>query len=609
MIHTKAISRLIIALMILIMPLLAIPNANAIEKVISNSADWKDVYSAMLYASLIEKQPGLFLTSAKHSTVLLYSVAKETDGILVVSSRSQPYIVNYKGVMEGQGYQDVEELVSNTINLDLAKRIVEEKNINKFIIVDDAYGYNALSVGSYAALAGYYVLFANERNIGQIDNFLDDVNLPEVIIFGQVDEAVKTRLDQYNPETINKGDRFDNNIEIVKRYLQIKDTQQTLMSNGEFIEASIMSGQDPVIFIGRSTVPQQVQDYIKESNFQVAVLIGNELINSATSIRRQLGISVFVKFAQGARNPEGSIAAVEDLDKFPMPSYSLNMELFSIVYNKATNTLWVTYHNLANLGAFVKGTITLNVDGRQIVVGDQEPIFIDKNQYKTITYDVVLEGSNITAQIYTLFGEGRRSLENVLQGTIQVDIVEILDDSAINITSVVYDRNSKEFLVTIENIGDVDAYVNLELLDLFINGEYIIISSPETMLLKPGQKVTLKVPVELSDTDIKNNPVIKVKSYYGERENSLVKTVYGEFEFKEKSIDYAFYILLVLVIILLLLVLFGKKKCPNCGTKNSRARKRCKKCGHNLYGRKHHQGHTHNAHNSGQHTGNQQKPN
>lgn len=571
------------ALSLILCIVLFVPSAYSLEKVIANSADWKDVYSTMLYASLIEKQPGLFLTSAKHSTILLYSVSKDSDGILVVSSRAQPYIVNYKNVMDGQGYADVEELVSNTINLDLAERVVEEKNINKFIIVDDAYGYNALSVGSYAALAGYYVLFANERNIGQIDSFLDDVNPTEVIIFGQVDETVKTRLQDYNPETINKGDRFDNNIEIVKRYLQVKNTQQTLMSNGEFIEASIMSGQDPVIFIGKSSVPPQVQEYIKGSDLKVAVLIGNELINSATAVRRQLGISVFVKFAQGARNPEGAIASVEDLDKFPMPSYSLNMELYSIVYNKATNTLWVTYHNLANLGAFIKGTITLIVNGQQIVVGDQEPVFLDKNQFKTITYDVVLDGDNITAQVYTLFGEGRRSLENVLEGTMQVSIVEILDDSLINITSVVYDTNSKEFLVTLENIGGVDVYVNVELLDLFINGEYIIVSSPENLVLKPGQKITLRVAVELSDSDIENNPVIKVKAYYGERENSLIKTRYGEFEFKEKSTDYIFYILIVLIIILLLLILFGRKKCPNCETKNSRTRKKCKKCGHNLY--------------------------
>jgi hypothetical protein len=83
--------------------------------------------------------------------------------------------------------------------------------------VDDAYGYNALSVASYAVISNYYVLFANDRNIGIIDSFLSDNKPTSVIIFGQVDEVVKTRLAKYNPETINLGDRFDNNIEMVKR--------------------------------------------------------------------------------------------------------------------------------------------------------------------------------------------------------------------------------------------------------------------------------------------------------------------------------------------------------------------------------------------------------
>lgn len=560
------------------------------EKIISNSADWKDVYSTMLYATLSDLHPGLFLTSSKHGTILLYSVAKNSNGTLIVASRTQPYIVNFKSVMDSQGYNDVEEISPNNINLELGKRIVEEKGINKFIIVDDAYGYNALSVASYAALDKYYVLFANERNIGLIDSLLGDVNPAKIIIFGQVDETVKTRLAKYSPETINKGDRFDNNIEIVKRYQSIKPSKQALISNGEFIESSIMSGQDPVLFIGRGAVPQQVQDYIKESDFQVAVLIGNELINSATTIRRLLGISVFVKFAQGARNPEGAIASVEDLDKFPMPKYSLNLELYSILYNRATNSLWVTYRNAASVGTFLKGTITLNVDGVTAVVGDTEPVFIDKNQYKTIIYDVVLDGENINAKVYTLFGEGKRSMEFVLEGELQVESIEILDESNINITDVSYDAKKGFFLVTIKNIGTVDVYVNTELLDLFINGEFITVSSPQNILLKPGESVTLPIEVKLSDNDIQNNPTIKIKAYFGERENSLIKTKYGEYAFKLKKGDILLYILILLVIILILLILFGKKKCPNCKTNNSRTRKKCKKCGHALYSKhiKHH---------------------
>ncbi|HEY9705270.1 MAG TPA: hypothetical protein V6C58_22720, partial [Allocoleopsis sp.] len=416
----------------------------------------------------------------------------------------------------------------------------------------------------------------SERNIGPIDSFLEDVNPEKVIIFGQVDEVVKTRLAPYNPETINKGDRFDNNIEMVKKYLGVSQTAQLLMSNGEFIEASIMSGDDPVLFIGRGAVPQQVKDYVSESDFQVAVLIGNELINSATEIRRQLGLSVFVKFAQGSRTPSGPIATVEDLDKFPMPRYSLDLAIYSIVYNRATNSLWVTYKNNANIGTFLKGTITIDDNGQRKVVGDQEPIFIDKNQFKTITYDIVLEGDTITANLYTLFGEGRKSLENVLEAQLTVESIEILDGAIINITDVSYDRKNGQFIVTVENIGTVDSYVSIEALDLFINGEYITVSSPEAILLKVGETAKIPLEIELSDADIENNPIVKIKGYYGERENSLIKTIYGEYAFKFKSVDYVTYALIILIIILLLLILFARKKCPHCGHKNSRMRKTCK---------------------------------
>ncbi len=564
-------------------------SAIAIDKVISNSADWKDVYSSMLYASIIKKEPGLFLTSARHGTLLPQYALSEDQEIFITTSRSQPHVVNYRTTLASMGFSNVEEINPSNINLELAKKLAKENNIKKFIIVDDAYGYNALSAASYAVVDNYYVVFANERNIGQIDSFLDDVSPDSVIILGQVDEEVKTRLQQYDPEVINTGDRFDNNIEMVKRYQKAKPSKQILMSNGEFIESSIISGEDPVLFIGRSVVPTQVQEYIKESDFQVAVLVGNELINSATAIRRQLGISVFVKFAQGARTTGGPIASVEDLDKFPMPRYALDLEIYSILYNRATNSLWVTYRNKAGVGTFLKGTITVTATGEVKVVGDQELVFIDKNQYKTLTYDLSLQDDqNISAKVYTLFGEGKRSLENVLEGQLEVQSVEILDSALINITDVAYDKKAGEFRITIENIGTVDTYINVELLDIYINGEYLTISSDGIVLLKPGKKITISVAAQLSDTDIENNPLVKVKAYYGERENSLIKSKYGEYPFKLVTFDVVTISLIVLIIILLLLILFGRKKCPHCGTKNPRYKKTCKKCGQSLYKHKKH---------------------
>jgi hypothetical protein len=52
-----------------------------------------------------------------------------------------------------------------------------------------------------------------------------------------------------------------------------------------------MSGEYPTLFIGTNNVPDEIRNYIKSSNIEVGVLIGNELVGSATTVRRETGIS------------------------------------------------------------------------------------------------------------------------------------------------------------------------------------------------------------------------------------------------------------------------------------------------------------------------------
>ena len=127
----------------------------------------------------------------------------------------------------------------------------------------------------------------------------------------------------------------------------------------------------------------KIKDLIKSSDIDVGVLIGNELVGTATFIRRQLGISVFVKFAQGARAPKGRISQVEALDMFYLPIYSLNIEVDSVKYNRATNQLEVTLKNTEDQAAYFIGTYSLTAsDGARQTVGDIGANFIDGNELK-----------------------------------------------------------------------------------------------------------------------------------------------------------------------------------------------------------------------------------
>ncbi|MFH1649974.1 MAG: hypothetical protein ABIA93_05475 [Candidatus Woesearchaeota archaeon] len=563
-------TRILILLAVLV---IAIPGVLAADQIIANSNDWRDVYSTTIYANL-QKIPSSFLISSRHATLLLYQLPDKQD-VEIIAGR-QPWVVGYDDILSNRKGSTAEELQFNNVNLELAKRLT---NIRKFIIVDDAYGYNALSVASYASTAGYYVLFTNERNGNEVANFLRDRQPTDVIIYGQVNRAVKQRLSEFNPETINQGDRFDNNLEIVKRYLSVKPSKQAILTNGEFIESSIMSGTDPVIFIGRDTVPEQVRTFLKDEHIDVGILVGNELVGSATFVRRQTGISVFVKFAQGARNPAGPISQVEDLDRFPMPRIQLNLEIFSVTYNKATNRLEVTLRNTQPQGAWFKNTVTLNSDGQSETFGDDTSLYIEGNDYRTITYPATLLGDQMTATVFTIYGESPKSLELSTQKTLSVDIITILDETVITLDDLKYNTRTQEFLVKVTNTGSQDAYVTLEMHDVLVNGEYVSAGSTGVTKLSKGDSTWIPVPLQMAAEDITQNPTVNVRAYYGGRENILTKVIDGEFAMKISKDDYVYYVLILVLIILVLLILFSKKKCKHCSHKNKLHHRHCKKCG------------------------------
>ncbi len=569
--------------------LCTLPAAMAPDRIIVNSQDWHDVYSGMLYASLTDT-PSNFLVSQKHASILLYSISTDEDEQFVVSSRQQPYFVGYESYLQSKGYEEADELISRDANLDLAERLTD---ITNYIVIDPAYGYNAISAAPYAVVSNSYVLFADRRNIDDVVDLLNSRNVAGLILFGQLDREVKEALAPFDPEVINEGDRFSNNLAMVDRYSQFADITQVILTNGEFIEAGMMSGKDPVIFIGSANVPDIIEEYIQTHDIDVGILIGNELIGTATFIRRQLGISVFVKFAQGARTPQGSIAKVEDLDRFRMPRYDVLLEITSVVYNTATRSLEITYRNPQDLALFFKSTITITGGDDPIILGDPDPLFLDKGGLKTVVYTTDVEGSPLfleegdyTAQIFTIYGEAPKSLEKALQATFPIRFIEVLDDAAINITDLYYDKGKGQFFITIVNTGEVDAYVQPELVDLLINDEFVTVAADEVVRIPVGGEAVIPVTIELADEDFDENPMVKVRAYYGEREIALIKVTEKSFALRFGGDVLGFVtsgtgitvIVIVLVLVLLVLFLGTKKTCKHCGHKNPRGRKKCEKC-------------------------------
>jgi hypothetical protein len=279
--------------------------------VISNSADWRDVYSTILYANL-QGLDSYFLVSTAQGTVLLDGINKSYD-LLIVSSKSNPLVQNYPAMAESNSFNSVEDREVSSANLELVNDFPYMKN---FIVVGDSYGYNAMAVVAYAMVTNSWVFLADRSNIDQIDSILSGRTINKLLIYGDVDSEVNNTLSKYNPEIINTGDRFSDNVEIVKKYSQVGSISQVLFSNGEFIEKEIMQGKNTLLIIGDENVPDVITNYIKSSNIQIGVLIGNDLIGAATNIRQTTGINVQVKFARSARERTSGVSPSEVLNIF-----------------------------------------------------------------------------------------------------------------------------------------------------------------------------------------------------------------------------------------------------------------------------------------------------
>src|SRR3989339_488167 len=248
-----------------------------------------------------------------------------------------------------------------------------------------------------------------------------------------------------------------------------------------------------------------------DSRIEIGVLIGNDLINTATNIRRSTGISVMVKFARGARSQQSGISAVEGLDLFPLPTPTMNLELHSVKYNKINSQLEVTYKSSSNIPIYFKGTITVKSDTESIKVGDTQPTFITPGNFKTVIYPLELKSlEDLSAEIYTIYGDSKSSSDRILEKEIDIGVIEVLDKCKIEIKDLKYNKQSK----------------------------------------------AINIKEEMTEEDLSSNKIINLIAHYGEREENLVNIIQGEFELNIDSLTTITYAILIILLIIILLIVF-----------------------------------------------------
>lgn len=539
---------------------LLIPAVFSLDQVMVNSADWQDVYSGMLYASL-EGAKGSFLVDERDAFEKVRLADTQHPETLVVESASRPIVAGYTTSLAQQGLI-VEKMISEDldVNVKLAKRL----RTNRFIIVDDTYGYNAVSVAPFAVQSKRYVLFVNAKNLASVERFLSDVANPDILVYGYILRDAQKVFEEYEPEILNEQDRFLNNMAITKRFLQERPVTQVTFSNGEFLEPSLFFGNFPTVFIGKSTTPQAVKNFIVENRITSGVLVGNALVNVMRQMRDELNLSVFIRFSQGRFNE------IRDLDLFFLPISNLELSITNIYYDPSQNKLIVTYKNIGPSFLYFRSSIGLYVKDELLRrIGDEKPVFLEASEIKSVSYDLgdmAKVTDAISAKISTVYGESPQSQEFLLDHVASVEALEFRDDSSLRIISLTYDEAALAFFVEVENTGPVPTYVHLELQDVKVGDLMYTLTVSGSILLQPAEIRKIKIPANLLDEDYPKNPTIAVSANYGKERTLLIHQIVQNMELfviqKQDLLPYLYGLggLVVVLVFVILVLTMGKRK-------------------------------------------------
>jgi len=533
--------------------------------VVINSFDGRDVVSGIYYAHVV----GDSVRFVPQTGDPITTVKKVGSGnsIFLIESKSNPVYAGLDVLLINNG-NSVEAYKSEEpyrTNLELAKK----SGAKRFILVSPSYGYAAVSVLPYAKLTKSYLLFATKDNFDSLKETLQ--NAESILIYGYVDEEVEKGLAEMGKtyEKINTGDKYGDNVEIVKKYFSLNPSKkQAILTDGNFLEDSIVAGDDPVIFIAM-LIPDETYRYIKAEveggQLSVGLVVGGEYAQSAYNLKKRINnelggnkFSVLVKMGQSIPAMGSNLLP---LDIFVLPGPVVSLSIKEANYNDNTKSIEVVYKNSGNAYGYFKSSSFVYVGGKYLsTVGDSEAIGIKPGEEKGVRYAVEIppemEGE-IVMNTTVIYGASSKTFDNGFNSVFSVGRARYEDVSSVLIEEAVYDSEKDELSAKIRNNGPVDAYF-LFSTEYVENGQKTTIEDDNVYELKEGESKVVK----MSNLLLKDpkSAQMKVKVRYGARTAFLDKTAEKEVSILEGGIPLWLILLFLLLLALVIYFVWKKRK-------------------------------------------------
>jgi len=533
--------------------------------IVVNSQEATDAASAVFYGNVMGED--VYMLIPGYDMAGSISFIPTYTPVNLVESPSSPAFAGVQSALQARGNSITAVSMTGTaLNLELAKR----SGARKFIISDPVYGYNVVSTIAYAKATRSYMIFADKDNIYEVYSFLSSNGADSILIYGQVDGEVSQRISELgiSTEEINNGDKYDDNTELLDKYLRLNPGEDALIfSDGSFLQPAINSGDAPVMLVSQ-LIPDRSYNYllnkVSGGTITSATLIGGDFVDPVYDLMRRINanfpekkFSVFVMFGQGS----SAGGQAENLRIFPLPYPSAEVSLDSASYNPSIGAFEVVYSNRGNAPAYVRSNIVVMLDGQPAgTIGDEDQYIIGRGQSMGVRYPFGNPGEGqLAINDTTYYGLSKYSFDKGFVQYMDVGRISFVDNSQVSIRDASYSPLEDKLSLRVKNDGAEGAfyrisvsYVDDEGLTVYEDQQVRNLSSGRSEIIVLGGVIGLPA-------DKAGGATMNATVSYGARQAFLDKRAYAPVQME----SFPWWVLLIVLILLLALIyiyLRGRKR-------------------------------------------------
>ncbi len=450
--------------------------------VVLSSHDWIDKFLVNNYAASIGAE---FITFENLGQAELKTSTIEKSKRVLVFESSSPVVKNYDAYLEVNGY-DNREVIRYKDYYELQEILYDMVKPVNFILLDPAFSLEAIAASPMMVNEGLFPMFVDGSNKKMVKKLVKHAD--QLILAGHFPVRVSDGF---------SGQKFldysdTNAIKLMQETFSKTSSEWGFIVRPDQLDLSVLRTGIPIL-VYSGDIPS-ISKIVRDNSVDKFEVVGGKSVDVAQAIEGESGknLKMMLRYGRSYSGASGFEGKIFDIDSVIFPFPSPDLELVGSTFYPSLDTIGLRFKSNGNIPT----KFYTNVEFAGNALSDEHYHIVFPGEEITIPYKLDEVNEGVAQAIINTKYDFRTPMRHGLLGDndkpIIVSDVELdsrADDPHIEVKSASFDDDNGELSIGVENSGDDQLFVLIELMvkdELLSSQKQVIPGSSQGHIIIPA---------------------------------------------------------------------------------------------------------------------------